>query len=129
MPTATPCDLLRSPTPCRVSRFLSHFLADPPVFTKDMAVVTNPTRGALALFAGARSRSPSRLDGRHPAVLDVIASRLAAVVTAPDGLVQRTARLRPRAARSCHRSTRIVATAAAMICVTSAAIGIQMAGS
>ncbi|MEI8229303.1 MAG: hypothetical protein WCH77_13725 [Planctomycetota bacterium] len=28
-------------------------------------------------------RHPGRLDGRHPAVLDVIASRLAAVVTAP----------------------------------------------
>ena len=55
MPTATPCDLLRSPTPCRVSRFLSHFLADPRVFTVDTAVATNPTRGAF--FAGCRTGS------------------------------------------------------------------------
>ncbi len=45
------------------------------------------------------------------------------------GLVQRTARLRPRAARSCQRSTRIVTMAATRICVASAAIGIQIAGS
>jgi hypothetical protein len=55
VPTATPCDLLRSHTPCRVSRFLSHFFADPHVFTEDAAVVTNPTRGVS--FAGRRTGS------------------------------------------------------------------------
>jgi len=43
--------------------------------------------------------------------------------------VQRTARLRPRAARSCQRSARIVTAVATAICVASAAIGIHIAGS
>lgn len=44
-------------------------------------------------------------------------------------LPHRTGRLRPRAARSCHRSTRIVTTVATTICAESAAYGIQSAGS
>lgn len=47
------CDL---PDPCQVSRFLSHFLTAPRVFTDNKAVVTNPIRGALALFARARTK-------------------------------------------------------------------------
>jgi hypothetical protein len=50
---ATSCGL---PDPNRVSRVLSNFLAEPHLFTEKTAVVTNPTRGALALFAGARTK-------------------------------------------------------------------------
>ena len=53
---ATPCELLRPPDPCRVRRFLSRFLADSRVFSENTAVVTNPTRGATALFARDRTK-------------------------------------------------------------------------
>jgi len=48
---ATPCDLLRSPKPSRVSRFLSHFRACPHVVPKNSATLTNPTRGATPLMS------------------------------------------------------------------------------
>ena len=52
---ATSCDPLRASQPCKVSRFLSRFLADPRVFTENTTVVTNPTRGVS--FAGWRTGS------------------------------------------------------------------------
>jgi hypothetical protein len=53
---ATSCDPLRASQPCKVSRFLSRFLADPRVFTENTTVVTNPTRGADIYFAGSRTK-------------------------------------------------------------------------
>jgi hypothetical protein len=60
---------LRSPTPCRVSRFLSHFFADPHVFTEDAAVVTNPTRGVFVAPSGTGRHLLATLPWRaeHPA--------------------------------------------------------------
>lgn len=50
---ATACDLLRSPKPRGVSRFLRRFHTDPHVFLKNTAVVTNPTGGVFFAGSGA----------------------------------------------------------------------------
>jgi len=44
------CELTRPPADWKVSRFLSHLFAQTACFPHTTAVVTNPTRGALALF-------------------------------------------------------------------------------
>jgi hypothetical protein len=64
--TATPCDFLRSPTRRRLSRFLSHFFADPHVFTEDAAVVTNPSRGVCGARVWLPTIHLSSVAGRLP---------------------------------------------------------------
>jgi len=62
---ATPCDLLRSPKPSRVSRFLSHFRAGPHVLPKNSATVTNPTRGAFFARCSTGSHRAARSSIDH----------------------------------------------------------------
>jgi len=62
---ATPCDLLRSPKPSRVSRFLSHFRAGPHVLPKNSATLTNLSGSFLRSVPHrlAWSRTRRRLSG------------------------------------------------------------------
>jgi hypothetical protein len=50
------CDSLRPPAEFRLRRFLRRRLVGMMLFPKKKAVVTNPTRGVLAFFAGGRTK-------------------------------------------------------------------------